>query len=92
MTTKNGNLPAMPNNTDAQTLGCMGMMNTVEDFYRHGAGLTKREMFAMHFAGHIWTQYQTDGTAVQYDNWREGVCVESVRLADQLLAELEETK
>jgi hypothetical protein len=53
------------------------------------SGLTKREMFAMQFAGHIWVQYQNDGTAAQYDNWREGVCVESVRLADALLAELE---
>ena len=74
---KNGDMPAMPVPIDSAT-GC--------------EGLSKREMFAMHFAGHIWAQYQTDGTAVQYDNWREGVCVESVRLADALLAALEETK
>jgi hypothetical protein len=73
---KNGDLPAMPVPIDSAT----------------GAeGLTKREMFAMQFAGRIWAQYQNDGTAAQYDNWREGVCVESVRLADALLAELERT-
>jgi hypothetical protein len=86
MTTKNGNLPAMPQTNDDNL--CM-QTGTAKSEH---AGLTKREMFAMHFAGHIWTQYQTDGTAVQYDNWREGVCVESIRLADQLLAELEATK
>jgi hypothetical protein len=82
MTTKNGNLPAMP-----IELGGFGQFAPEAHI-----GLSKREMFAMHFAGHIWAQYQTDGTAVKYDNWREGVCVESVRLADQLLAELEATK
>jgi hypothetical protein len=86
MTTKNGNLPAMAFQEVTSITGGM-----ITGFKNH-KGLTKREMFAMHFAGHIWTQYQTDGTAVQYDNWREGVCVESVRLADQLLAELGETK
>ncbi len=82
MKIKNGNLPAMP-------IEFNGFGQFAPEAH---AGLSKREMFAMHFAGHIWVQYQNDETAVQYDNWREGICVESVRLADQLLAELEETK
>jgi hypothetical protein len=79
---KNGDMPAMP-------IELNGFGQFAPEAY---IGMTKRETFAMHFAGHIWTQYQTDGTAAQHDNWREGVCVESVRLADALLAELECTK
>jgi hypothetical protein len=80
---KNGDLPAMPQ-TNSDNL----CMQTGAPKPMH-SGLTKREMFAMQFAGHIWAQYQNDGTSTLHDNWREGVCVESVRLADALLAELE---
>lgn len=83
---KNGDLPAMPVSTSESICQMTGTLKP--EF----AGLSKRERFAMHFAGHIWSQYQNDGTSVQYDNWREGVCVESIRLADQLLTELEKTK
>jgi hypothetical protein len=86
----NGNTPAMPVIEETKAEQYNGATFTTATAI--SAGLTKREMFAMQFAGHIWVQYQNDGTAAQYDNWREGVCVESVRLADALLAELECTK
>lgn len=90
MSRPNGSLPAMPIYLTEAMINAAE--NGADEVVNRVSGLTKREMFAMHFAGHIWAQYQNDGTSVQYDNWREGVCVESIRLADQLLAELEETK
>ena len=86
---KNGDLPAMPNLASSGIATSERELAEMLSEGRVTVGLTKREMFAMQFAGHIWVQYQNDGTAAQYDNWREGVCVESVRLADALLAELE---
>lgn len=47
--------------------------------------VTLRDMLAASVVSSIWTQYQTDGTSVQYDNWREGVAVEAYRLADEML-------
>ena len=87
---KNGDLPAMPNQTDAQTLGCMGLMNTVADFYKHGTGLTKREMFAMTaMQGFVASSQNTDFTS-EYE--RLIAVKSSVWIADDLLAELERTK
>lgn len=87
MTIKNGDLPAMPNETDPQTLSCMGMMPTVADFYRHGAGLTKREYFAamamqgLVASGIDWTLFD-----------HRDVSEQAVIIADKLLTELERTK
>lgn len=50
-----------------------------------GAGMTLRDAFAISAAGKIWERYQCDGTAQEYDNWREGVAVEAYRLADEML-------
>ena len=87
MTIKNGDLPAMPNVTDAQTLGSMGMMNTVADFYRHGAGLTKREQFAMAAMQGLLVNMGRNGL----DSVKQ-VSDIAVAAADALLAELERTK
>jgi hypothetical protein len=81
----NGDLPAMPNNTDMQTLGCMGMMNTVADFYRHGAGLTKREIFAMAAMQGLLARHGDD------DYPAMSIAAYSVAHADALLAELGKT-
>jgi hypothetical protein len=81
MKNTNGNLPAMPNVTDAQTLGSMGMMNTVADFYRHGAGLAKREMFAMAAMQGL--------LANEGDRLQKYIAADAVAAADALLAELE---
>jgi hypothetical protein len=83
---KNGDLPAMPNQTDAQTLGCMGLMNTVADFYKHGAGLTKREMFAM--AAMQGLLVNAERNSLTFDTAQ----AQAVKCADALLAELEKTK
>ena len=83
MKNTNGNLPAMPNVTDAQTLNCMGIMNTVADFYRHGAGLTKREMFAMAAMQGILSCDNSEFVNV--------AAISAVSHADALLAELERT-
>ncbi len=80
MKNTNGNLPAMPNATDAQTLNCMGIMNTVADFYRHGTGLTKREMFAM---------AAMQGILSNSSNVMSYCARDAVMMADELLAELE---
>lgn len=49
------------------------------------AGLTLRDAFAISVAGDIWSAYQSDGTAREYDDWRDGVAVEAYRLADSML-------
>ena len=86
MTIKNGDLPAMPNDTDSQTLSCMGLMPTVAAFYRHGAGLTKREQFAaMAMQGML-----ANGSG--YDHDADILASYAVLNADALLAELERTK
>ena len=55
-----------------------------------GSDARLRDQFAMVVAGHIWAVYQTDGTARDFDNWREGVAIEAYRLADEMLKEREE--
>ena len=81
---KNGDMPAMP-----ITLEPGEVWSEFED---HANGLTKREMMAMHMMPSIYNLYQTDGTAREHHDWRLGVVIESVRMADELLAELECTK
>lgn len=87
MKINNGNLPAMPNNTNPKTLGCMGLMDTVASFYKHGAGLTKREMFAMAAMQGLCA----NSIAGSHHGFKE-LTSEAVTYADALLAELEKTK
>ena len=83
MTTKNGDLPAMPTNIDPNTLSCVGRMVSVQDFYRQQDGLTKLEYIsAIAMAAILSKPDTTMSYAV-----REGVM-----FADELLAELERTK
>jgi len=49
-------------------------------------GMSLRDAMAIAAAGHIWTQYQVDGTAREYPEWRQGVAIEAYRLADEMLA------
>lgn len=52
-------------------------------------GMSLRDWFAGQVSGHIWKYYQEDGTSIAHHDWREGVAVESVRMADELIAALE---
>lgn len=77
MTTKTDGGPAYP--------------QTVEDeqcrarFDNGYGGMSLRDRLAIAVAGDIWARFQVDGTAQQYDGWREGVAVEAYRLADEML-------
>ena len=48
-------------------------------------GMSLRDWFAGQVAPVIWKQYQEDGTAVKFPNWKEGVSVEAYRIADAML-------
>lgn len=72
MTTKTDGGPAFP------------VMDEAVEYGLH-YGMSLRDAFAISAAGHIWASYQNDGTAQEYDNWREGVSIEAYRLADAML-------
>lgn len=77
MTTKNGDMPAMPCGETKQA-GDISITTTAN------AGLSKREMMSMHvLAGVI---------ASGYDTTCEQTAMSAVRYTDALLAELERTK
>ena len=40
---------------------------------------------AVMLAGSIYQQYQSDGSSVKYDNWREGVAQESKRIVQEII-------
>ena len=86
---KNADLPAMP------TKGVISDTNEVWAFQTGGnaefqfVGLTKREMFAMHFM-QAWIQHH--GSAGDYPFSKEGAALSAIECADSLLAELEKTK
>ena len=77
MTTKNGNMPAMPQD-DAVWCQRIGECPTL------ATGLTKREMMAMHMMA---AMQSLEG---RHDHQYEAIM--SVNAADALLAELERTK
>ena len=77
MTTKNGDMPAMPV-VDAS--GCV--MRYGSDLFAEG--LSKREMMAMHMMSGLCAKY---GAAFDSDTAQD-----AVRMADYLLRELERTK
>lgn len=52
---------------------------------RLAEGMSLRDAFAISVTGDIWSAYQSDGTAREYDDWRDGVAVEAYRLADSML-------
>lgn len=83
MTTKNGDMPAMPNHQVWQDCGIDGNSGPhyVETVHH---GLTKREMMAMHMMANLMLH---EGIGSYED---AAMCATSA--ADALLAELERTK
>ena len=77
MTTKNGDMPAMP-----ITLETGEVWSEFED---HANGLTKREMMAMHILSGLLSDYEFDVT-------RQIAAEIAVQQADALLAELEKSQ
>ena len=76
MTTKNGDMPAMPvDRCDA---------DAIEAGIQMFSGLTKREMMAMHIMTGLCSKY---GVAFETDTVQD-----AIRMADSLLADLERTK
>ena len=78
MTTKNGDLPAMPFEA------VMARANGNTTGWTNYTGLTKREMMAMHIMTGLCSKY---GVAFETDTVQD-----AIRMADSLLAELERTK
>lgn len=79
---KNADMPAMP---QEYTLWC----EAIGDCPTVATGLTKREMFTMHFMA-AWIQHH--GSANNYGFSKEAAAEDAVVCADALLAELERTK
>ena len=75
---KNADLPAMP-------IELNGFGQYAPEAH---TGLTKREMFAMHFM-QAWIQHH--GSAGDYGFSKEGAALSAIECADSLLAELEKT-
>ena len=77
MTTKNGDMPAMPQDYDSW---CYALRNSASLW----TGMTKREMMAMHVLPGLISS--------GYDATFEAAARSAVRYTDALLAELERTK
>ena len=76
---KNGDMPAMP-------IELNGFGQYAPEAH---TGLTKREMFAMHFM-QAWIQHH--GSAGDYGFSKEGAALSAIECADSLIAKLEKTK
>ena len=77
MTTKNGDMPAMPITLEPGEVW--------SEFEAHANGLTKRETMAMHMMAANRSRHST------YTSW-ESMASDAVEAADALLTELERTK
>ena len=75
---KNGGMPAMP-------IELNGFGQYAPEAF---VGLTKREMFAMHFM-QAWIQHH--GSYGDYPFSKEGAALSAIECTDSLLAELEKT-
>ena len=75
---KNGDMPAMP-------IELNGFGQYAPEAH---TGLTKREMFAMHFM-QAWIQHH--GSAGDYGFSKEGAALSAIECADSLIAKLEKT-
>ena len=73
---KNGDMPAMP-------IELNGFGQYAPEAH---TGLTKREMFAMHFM-QAWIQHH--GSAGDYGFSKEGAALSAIECADSLIAKLE---
>ena len=76
---KNADLPAMP-------IELNGFGQYAPEAH---TGLTKREMFAMHFM-QAWIQHH--GSAGDYGFSKEGAALSAIECVDSLIAKLEKTK
>lgn len=76
----NADMPAMPNNIDAQTFGDLYSPN-FKELEKYRSGLTKREMMAMHMMGSL-------ATVSGYITY-EHMAKDAISAADALLSELE---
>ena len=76
---KNADLPAMP-------IELNGFGQYAPEAH---TGLTKREMFAMHFM-QAWIQHH--GSAGDYGFSKEGAALSAIECADSLIAKLEKNK
>ena len=81
---KNGDMPAMP--MGKTNIGSYWKKSDLDDGYaeqcKPAFGLTKREMFAMHFMSASRSRNST------YPSWKD-MAMDSIEMADALLAELE---
>ena len=85
MTTKNGDMPAIPFEA------VMARSNGITTAWTNYTGLTKREMIAMHMMAAITSAAVSNGLATA-DSDASGIAMAAVFAADALLAELERTK
>lgn len=79
---KNADLPAMPNDTDAETLSIIHGVNNFNDFLRFRTGLTKREDFTKTFIA----------ACISEGNTYKGFIDDAIMWAEEALAKLDETK
>ena len=77
MTTKNGDMPAIPFEA------VMARSNGITTAWTNYTGLTKREMMAMHIMTGLCSKY---GVAFETDTVQD-----AIRMADSLLAALDRT-
>ena len=56
---------------------------------RETQGMSLRDWFAGQIAPTIWREFQEDGTSAKFPEWKNGVAIESYRIADAMLAERE---
>lgn len=85
---KNADMPAMPTQTYDQNAAMQGLAVTVTE----RAGLSKREMVAMHAMQALLSDSENVTAFDTALEWRTNIIEASVEFADLLLAELERTK
>lgn len=85
---KNADMPAMPTQTYDQNAAMQGLAVTVTEH----AGLSKREMVAMHAMQALLSDSENVTAFDTALEWRTNIIEASVEFADLLLAELERTK
>ena len=85
---KNADLPAMPTKGIISDTDEVWAFQTGSNAEFQFVGLTKREMFAMHFM-QAWIQHH--GSAGDYGFSKEGAALSAIECADSLIAKLEKT-
>ena len=85
---KNSDIPAIPCEIEARVAqDNLGVdLNSAYEWYKAQSGLTKREMFAMHFMA-SWINHH--GSANDYGFSVKNAALSAIECADTLLSELE---